>query len=191
MSAATRPTDRRLSCVVGRFQPFHVAHLELVLHALTLAESVVVGITNPDERSLRPVASSQHRHRRTANPYSYLDRARMIGAALRTEGVAPEQFDVVPFPLDPACTSYVPIGTLQLVRVYGPWEREKVALLERLGYPVLVLPGQPEGRVSGTDIRAARLAGESWRASVPSGALAVLDEVHGVAVTDHAVGAAP
>ena len=167
-----------ISCiaVTGRFQPFHLDHLELVTYALDRAERLLVGVTNPDARSLAPAAASSHRHLRSSNPFTYLERLRMIRAALNAAGVASTRYEIVPFPLDDpgVWRAYVPKGTMQLVRAFSAWERQKAAHLEAAGYPVILLQGDVEGRVSASDIRRAIARGEPWAHWVPAGVLEVL-----------------
>ena len=156
----------------GRFQPFHKDHLDLVGYGLRHGERLVIGITNPDPRSLAAVAASAHRHLASANPFSYLERQRMIHAALDTAGVPRQRYDIVPFPLDApaAWFAYIPSTAVQLVRVYSDWEREKVRQLAAGGYRLRVLPGDPAIRISGSTIRAALASSGSWRHWVPDGA---------------------
>lgn len=165
-----------LAAVTGRFQPFHVDHLSLMLHALEVADQVSVAITNPDHRSRRAEPSSPHRHLESANPFTYVERLRMITAALLRAGVPFKRFDLVPFPLDEPRTwsSYVPIHALQVVRIFSPWERDKADALERHGFPVLRLRGSIEERVSASDIRAAIAMDRPWAHLVPQGVGEVL-----------------
>ena len=114
--------------VTGRFQPFHLDHLDLVLTAASDCEQVIVGITNPDTRSLVADKASAHRHRKDANPFSYFERHAMITAALTAAGLLRTQFVIVPFPLDApeSWASYVPMHAIQLVRTFAKWENRKV-----------------------------------------------------------------
>lgn len=155
--------------VTGRFQPFHRDHAWLVDHALSLSDCLLIGITNPDVRSLVAFATSEHRHLPHANPFSYLERQQMIRAALAAAGIPSGRYEIVPFPLDSpaACSAYVPIGTPQLVRVFSEWEQTKVERLETAGYPVVVLQGDASRRVSGSRVRAALSSGEPWERWVP------------------------
>ncbi len=171
----TQPMPR-LAAVTGRFQPFHRDHLELVEHAMTLADAVVIGITNPDERSRIADGTSAHRHTDAANPFSYFDRQRIICAALLGEDFAPDTFTIVPFPLDQPQVwgDYIPTHAVQLVRTFSPWEHRKVSLLEDGGYPVEVLEGDSATRIHATEVRRAITEGQPWEHWVPEGAAAVL-----------------
>lgn len=164
--------------VTGRFQPFHVDHLALVVHALTLAEQVLICITNPDIRSLQPAPESEHRHLPGANPFTWFERLRFIEAALDHHGVAHRRYVITPFPLDAPLTwpAYVPAHTPQLVRVFSDWEREKTRRFAAADYPVIELQGDPAKRISASNIRAAMARGaDDWRHDVPAGTLSVLD----------------
>ena len=165
--------------ITGRFQPFHLDHLKLVRHGLGSSEFVVIGITNPDRRSLRPVASSAHRHRPNANPFTFWERLEIITAALLAEGVASHRFRVVPFPLDEpeVWFDYIPQDMTQLVRVFSPWENDKVTLLRDGGYAVDSIDGDPSARISASTVRSAMAAGEPWQHWLPPAVAQRLEEI--------------
>ncbi|MDJ0928265.1 MAG: cytidyltransferase [Gammaproteobacteria bacterium] len=163
--------------VTGRFQPFHYDHLELVLHALTLGKHLLIGITNPDSRSLQEQPASAHRHLDSSNPFTFFERAQMVGETLRDTGIPPDRYGIVPFPLDAPETweSYIPLHATQIVRVFSPWERDKGRQLTAAGYAVRLMDGDNSRRISASDIRHALRVGGSWRHLVPAGSRAVLD----------------
>lgn len=169
-------TDLSVAAVTGRFQPFHLQHLELVAYALELAHYVIIGVTNPDRRSLQREAASEHRHREDANPFSFFERQEMILASLNAARLDPTRYCVVPFPLDlpDLWEGYIPLDSTQVVRVFSEWEREKVRRLAAAGYPVEVLEGDPESRISATDIRDALADDKKWSHWVPAGTRQVL-----------------
>lgn len=173
MPASAGPTrEFELAIVTGRFQPFHVQHLELVRLALERTSCVIVGVTNPEPEDRRAHPASAHRHLASANPFTYAQREQAIDAALRADGVARDRYRIVPFPLDEPARwpAVAPPGTPQFVRVYSDWEREKARRFEAAGYPPVVLEGDLDTRVSGTEIRRRMASGESWEAWVPPGA---------------------
>ena len=175
MTTAVAPS-LPLVVFTGRFQPFHLDHLEMVRHALGLAERVLIGVTNADEANLIPHAASAHRHLASANPFSYQQRVQLIDAALQAETIARERYDIVPFPLDTPerWPALVAPGTPQLVRVYSDWEREKVRRFAAAGYPPLVVEGDAAKRLTATEVRRALAAGEAVPGSVPVGARELL-----------------
>ena len=165
--------------VTGRFQPFHYDHLELVLHALTLGEHLLIGITNPDSRSLQEQAASTHRHLDASNPFTFFERAQMVGRALRDAGIRASRYDIVPFPLDAPAVwpAYIPLQATQVVRVFSAWERDKARQLEAGGYEVRLIDGDTQRRISATDIREAMRRDQDWYHLVPGGTRSVLDEL--------------
>lgn len=169
----TRP--EQLGCVTGRFQPVHDQHLELVGTALQRCAHVIVAVTNPDAGARHAEPASAHRHTAAANPFGYLERAWLLGAALRGAGMA-ERTTVVPFDLTrpQVWPEYVPLRARQFVRVYSDWEREKADRLAASGYPLTVVDGDPATKLDATAVRSALASGAGWEALVPPATVPVL-----------------
>lgn len=163
------------ACVTGRFQPVHEQHLDLIGMALGRADKVVIGITNPDISARRAEVTSAHRHTSEANPFSYFERCILLHAALRAKGWH-DQVVIVPFDLTrPSCwAEYVPLQTLQVVRVFSDWEKEKSRQLRDAGYPVWEVPGDPASKLHATEIRAAMTANRDWAPLVPAATIPLL-----------------
>lgn len=166
------------ACVTGRFQPVHEQHLELVGMALARAGRVVVGVTNPDTGARRAEATSMHRHKSEANPFSFFERLTLLRAALRGKGWE-ERVMIVPFDLTrPACwPEYVPLDALQVVRIFGEWEREKARQLREAGYRVWEVSGDPTTKVHATHIRDVMTRGGDWTALVPAATVPLLRDM--------------
>lgn len=182
------PGDDRLDpwpCVVGRFQPFHRDHLSLVQQAADDGGRVIVAVTNVEMSWRVPVAESAHRHLDEANPFTYWQRVEMVLAA--TAGiVAPEQLRITPFPIhDPsAWDAYLPAATECWVRNRGPWEQEKIRLLESR-YVVHVLDEVSE-EVTGSRIRRRLAEGDaSWRDDVPPAVATLIERWQRAGWTTH------
>ncbi len=156
-------------CVHGRFQPFHNGHLEYVVRAGWRCKRLIVGITNPDPSAFREEAANVHRHEPSSNPFTYFERLLMIRDALLAEGFEARDFSLVPFPIhEPSLIShYVPKETVHFVRVYSPWEEEKVRRLRDSGSTVEVLDPGKEKRISGAEVRHLMREGLSWEHLVP------------------------
>ncbi len=159
----------------GRFQPFHVGHLEYLRLAAEQSEELVVGITNPDARSSVFEAADPARSEAAANPWSYLERYRMIQAVLREEGL--ERSPIVPFPVSDTelWSSYAPAGVTHFLRVFDAWGEAKANRLRGAGYDVVVLAAGTAKTVSGKDVRVRLAQGGDWRALVPAGVAEVID----------------
>lgn len=157
-------------CVHGRFQPFHRGHLEYALLAKERARRLLVGVTNPDPTWAAPEETNAHRHRVESNPFTYFERALMVGDSLLGEGLEAWEFSIVPFPIqNPSlCRHYVPGGAVHFVRVYSGWEEEKVRRLRAQGFAVEVLDRGKEKAVSGLEVRHLISSGLPWEHLVPA-----------------------
>jgi cytidyltransferase-like protein len=162
---AGSPTSR-WGMIHGRFQPFHLGHLEYLRAAAARSERLLVGITNPDRLHTRAEAADGARHLPEANPFSYTERLLMVTAAAEDAGIPVR---VIPFPIsEPAVwPDYVPAGTVQFLRVLSPWGAAKLERLRAGGYEVVVLEAAAGKEVSGEQVRAAMRAGGDWQALVP------------------------
>lgn len=162
-----RPTGRGM--IHGRFQPFHLGHLEYGLHAAARCDELVVGITNADPTWRRHTPESPHRASAQANPFPFWLRERLIRGALRDAGLDRDRLVIVPFPIhDPGLWDhYVPPDTRHYLRVFSPWEQRKVRELRAAGQVVEVLdPGAPK-QVTATEVRRRLREGGDWQRLVP------------------------
>ena len=73
---------------VGRFQPFHLGHLEAVRYILERVNELII-----------VVGSAQHSHT-LDNPFTAGERITMIRLALKEAGIRPDRFTVIPLPDD-------------------------------------------------------------------------------------------
>lgn len=166
-------------CVHGRFQPFHLGHLEYALLAKERCRRLLVGVTNPDPSWVDREAVNAHRHEAESNPFTYLERALMVRDSLLDEGLGAREFVVAPFPIqEPGlCRYYVPEGAMHFVRVYSEWEEEKVRRLRAHGFAVEILdPGKEKG-LSGMEIRRLIRRGFAWEHTVPTAVAPIIREV--------------
>ncbi|MBI2218410.1 MAG: nicotinate-nucleotide adenylyltransferase [Candidatus Rokubacteria bacterium] len=185
----------RFVVVHGRFQPFHLEHLAYCRLGLDRGETLVVGITNFEPDVIVPEPTSPGRHEPDANPFTYWERTLMVRDALLADGVEPERFVIVAFPIHhpDRWRHYLPWGAptrpptpprarkrpegpgpllddpmrvLHVVRVFSEWEAEKVRRLRAAGLQVDAITGTPK-RLSGRDVRARIAADDGWEGLVP------------------------
>ena len=158
----------------GRFQPFHLGHLEYLRGAAERSDEVWVGITNPDPARVKEEPSDPLRHLPESNPYTYAERLLMVKEAAADEGVA---VHVIPFPVNEPelWSAYVPDGVTQYIRHFSEWGGTKIERLRAAGYEVVVLDEGAAKEISGADVRARLRSGGDWRALVPPGVARVLD----------------
>jgi len=161
--------------VHGRFQPFHLGHLEYLRGAASRVDEIFVGITNPDPARIKPEPSDPLRHLPESNPWTYTERLLMIAEVASDEGWR-ERLHVIPFPVNEPelWPAYVPWDVVQFIRLFSDWGGTKLERLRDAGYEVVVLDEGSEKEVSGADVRAALKAGGDWERMVPPGVTAVL-----------------
>ena len=160
----------------GRFQPFHVGHLEYLEGAAQRSDEIFIGITNPDPARIRPEPSDPLRHLPESNPFSYVERLLMAKAAAGDLGLDPKRVHIIPFPVNEPelWPAYVPHGVTQFVRLFSDWGGTKLERLRDAGYEVVVLDQGVEKEVSGADVREALRSGGDWESLVPPGVARVL-----------------
>ena len=165
----------------GRFQPFHLGHLEYLQGAAARCDELWVGITNPDPARIKPEPSDPLRHLPESNPYSYAERLLMVKAAAADAEI---DVHVIPFPVNEPelWHAYVPDGVTQFIRHFSEWGGTKIERFRAAGYDVVVLDEGAEKEISGVDVRAALRGYGDWRALVPPGVARVLDGLDRVPV---------
>jgi cytidyltransferase-like protein len=163
----------------GRFQPFHLGHLEYLRGAAARSDEVWIGITNPDPMRIKPEASDPVRHLPESNPFSYAERMLMAKAAASDLGLDPAIVHVIPFPVNEPdlWPAYVPEGVTQYLRLFSDWGGTKLERLRGAGYEVVILDEGAEKQVSGADVREALRNGGDWESLVPN---AVADVIRGL-----------
>ena len=168
----------------GRFQPFHLGHLEYLRGAADRSDEVFVGITNPDPARIRPEPSDPLRHLTESNPWTYAERLLMVKAAARDLGLDLARVHVIPFPVNEPelWREYVPDGVTQFIRLFSDWGGTKLERLRAAGYEVVVLDEGAEKDVSGADVRAALRGGGDWASHVPPGVAEVIRSLERVTV---------
>lgn len=167
-----------LGCVTGRFQPVHHQHMQLFELVLERCDHLVVAVTNPDAAARHEETTSAHRHTTEANPFTYYERARLIGAAVAAKGLV-ARVTVVPFDMTRRdhWPHYVPLAARQYVRAYSEWERQKAGWLAEGGYAVTVLPGDTAAKQSSTVVRERLRTGDGWQPLVPPATVGLLREL--------------
>jgi cytidyltransferase-like protein len=160
----------------GRFQPFHIGHLEYLRGVAERCEEIFVGITNPDPERIKPEASDPLRHLPESNPFTYVDRLLMVKAAARDAEIDPARLHVIPFPVNEPelWRAYVPDDVVQFIRLFSDWGGTKLDRLREAGYEVVVLDEGASKEVSGVDVRNALKEGADWETLVPPGVAEVL-----------------
>jgi nicotinamide-nucleotide adenylyltransferase len=155
---------------VGRFQPFHLGHLEAIKRILEEVEELVVVI-----------GSAQYSHNK-ANPFTAGERLVMIWSALEEAKVDYSRVWVVPVPdvhLHMMWVSAVEGYTPKFQIVYSNEPLTKRLFMEA-GYKIKSIPFIERQLYSSTLVREKMLLGESWTTLVPKSVTDFIAEIDGV-----------
>ncbi len=155
---------------VGRFQPFHKGHLEVVKHVLKHADDLVLVI-----------GSAQYSHT-SYNPFTAGERLVMIRRALMECEIDESKVWIVPVPdihlhmlWVSAVEGYVP--KFEVVYSNEPLTRR---LFVEAGYPVKNVPFFERKIYSSTLIREKMNKGETWETLVPKSVAEFIKEIKGI-----------
>jgi len=155
---------------VGRFQPFHLGHLDAIKTVLEGVDEVVIAI-----------GSAQYSHN-YSNPFTAGERLVMIRRALQEEGVDHSRFWVVPVPdvhlhmlWVAALEGYTP--RFNVVYSNEPLTRR---LFMEAGYAVKDIRFFERKIQSSTLIREKMVKGENWTTLVPKAVADFIGEIDGV-----------
>ncbi|MCS7096019.1 MAG: nicotinamide-nucleotide adenylyltransferase [Candidatus Bathyarchaeota archaeon] len=155
---------------VGRFQPFHLGHLNVIKDILGEVDELVI-----------VVGSSQYSHR-IENPFTTGERIVMIRSALEEAGIDLRRIWIVPVPdihIHMVWVSVVEGYTPQFDAVYSnePLTRR---LFAEAGYDVRSVQYHKREVYSATEIRKRMLNDGNWEELVPKSVAEFIKEIGGV-----------
>ncbi len=153
--------------LIGRFQPFHNGHLEVVKAIATECDRMIVGI-----------GSAQLSHT-FENPFTAGERHLMISRAFHDDGL--DNFFLVPIVDINRYAIWVAhvaslVPPFQAVYTNNPLTRR---LFEEAGYEVRQAPMFNREEYSGSEVRRRIVNGEPWEHLVPQGVAETIHEVKG------------
>jgi len=155
--------------VIGRFQPFHDGHAQLVAEIVDEVDELVFGIGS---------AGDSHTVR---NPFTAGERIMMVTKAVEDidVDVATYVVPIVDIDRNAVWVSHIESmsPTFQVAYSNNPLV---VQLFEEAGYEVRQSPMFERERLEGTDIRERMLDGDDWTDRVPDVVVEVIDEANGV-----------
>lgn len=167
----------QIACIHGRFQPFHLGHVDYLQVCLQQWQQVLVGVAE-----ITPVRLSfpgvEHRNRPSANPLTYLERTIIIRECGRNLGISDSRIEFIPFPIDEPSTlpNIFPRHVACVTTRLYDWNDEKIRRLKNEGYSVHVLEQCQKVPFDGSKIRALIRSGDdSWRAMVNPAVAHLLD----------------
>lgn len=156
------------SLIIGRFQPLHNGHMEVIRKCATESENLTIGI-----------GSAQYSHE-PGNPFTAGERYLMIEDALKDENI--DNYCIVPVEdlnRYSVWVSHVESMSPPFSRVYSnnPFTRR---LFEEAGYELKDSPLYSRDVYSGTEVRFRMVNDLDWRSLVPVAVADVIDDIDGV-----------
>jgi cytidyltransferase-like protein len=157
-----QPSRQQQGAVHGRFQPLHNGHLTYIRAARERCSFLWVGLTQFLLSDLREVqGAGTHRSARGDNPLTFHERYCMMRDVLVDDGLPPESFAIVPFPLErpEILNEFIPTTVPMYTTICEAWSTVKIRLLEERGYTIVVLSEGPK-EASGQEVRRLIAAGD-------------------------------
>ena len=151
--------------LIGRFQPFHLGHLDAVLFALSRTENLFIGI------------GSSNKSNETRNPFSAKERREMIISSVESSMADRIKIFDIPdvgdhekwtFEIDKIMPKYDVIFTN---------DEFTKTLFEKREMNVVPVVLKDREKFSGTNIRQLIADDENWQDLVPRGTKKVLDKI--------------
>ena len=167
--------DKLRGLLVGRLQPIHEGHMDVIKRILGEVDEVVIGI-----------GSAQLSHT-LKDPFTAGERTMMINKALTEHGIPPSSYYITPIQ-DVECNS---LWVAQVEMLTPPFEivYSGNSLVQRLfleaEYKVTEPPLFNREIYSGTEVRRRMLIGEDWESLVPKSVSEVIAEIEGVPRIKH------
>jgi len=160
----------QIGVIVGRFQPFHNGHLQLIQTILSEVNFLKIGI-----------GSSQYSNT-MYNPFSYDERKEFIIQSLNSENVDPDLYDIYPIPDLHNMKKWVAqvldvFGNFNIFYSNNDWIRQ---LLKKSGKKVGIKHIFDFKRFNGTYIRQMICDNESIQNLVPTSVISYLIKIDGI-----------
>jgi nicotinamide-nucleotide adenylyltransferase len=147
----------RVGLLIGRFQPFHLGHLEAVRYALKRVDYLYV-----------VVGSAQRSHERD-NPFTAGERISMIKSALDGNGVDPSKWMAIPIADADSHSTWVSTVVSMVPKFDVVFTNDALTFLlfNEDGTEVRAVPYLERSRYSATNVRDRILERKDWESLVP------------------------
>ncbi|MDP3013170.1 MAG: nicotinamide-nucleotide adenylyltransferase [Candidatus Subteraquimicrobiales bacterium] len=156
--------------LMGRLQPVHEGHLQVIKIILEEVDEVIIGI-----------GSAQLSHT-VKDPFTAGERVMMLSKSLEENDIPASRYYILPIQ-DIACNSvwvaHVEMLTPPFNKVYTGNPLVQRLFLET-GYPVEEPPLFNRESYSGTEVRRRMLTDEDWQSLLPASVVKVIEEINGV-----------
>ena len=162
--------DKVRGILIGRMQPVHNWHMEVIKRILEEVDEIVIGI-----------GSAQLSHE-VKDPFTAGERVLMMTQALAEIDVDPSRYYIIPMQdinFNAIWASHVKMLTPPFSIVYSGNPLVKQLFAEE-GYEVRQPPLYDRIHLSGTEVRRRILENENWQELVPKATVNLLREIDGI-----------
>ena len=151
--------------LIGRFQPFHLGHLDAVLFGLSRAENLFICI------------GSSNKSNESRNPFSAKERREMIASSIEPSMTDRIKIFDIPDVGDHEKWTFEIDKTVPKYDVVFTNDEFTKTLFEKRGMNVIPVVLKDREKFSGTSIRQLIVDGKNWQDLVPYGTKKVLDTI--------------
>ena len=156
-----------ITLFIGRFQPFHLGHLQDIRFASIFSDKIKVGIGSSNEENT------------IDNPFSFIERKEMIENTVRKE-ISDLNYDILSIPDIHDDTLWIKhvqniVGEFDILFTGNPKVKELALEKEINVRDVTLFRG-----ISGNQIRKSILKGRNWQEYVPSEVSSFIKKIEGV-----------
>ena len=156
--------------LIGRMQPVHNGHMEVIKQILTEVDEIIIGI-----------GSAQLSHE-PKDPFTAGERVVMINQALAESDVDPSRYYIIPMQdinFNAIWAAHVAMLTPPFDIVYSGNPLVK-QLFKEAGYEVRQPPLYDRLHLSGTEVRRRIINDDNWQELVPDATVELIDEINGI-----------
>jgi nicotinamide-nucleotide adenylyltransferase len=152
---------------LGRFQPYHLGHHEVLKQISKEVDEIIIGI-----------GSAQKSHE-IENPFTAGERVLMVSSALLEFGIKHYVIPIEDIQRNSLWVSHVKsmVPSFEIAYTNNPLVIE---LLSEAGIKVKQSPLFKRNNYSGTEIRRSMLRGEKWEQFVPDMVVEIIKQIDGV-----------
>ncbi|MEM1514870.1 MAG: nicotinamide-nucleotide adenylyltransferase [Candidatus Bathyarchaeia archaeon] len=155
---------------IGRFQPFHLGHLEAIKYILNNTKEIII-----------VVGSSQESHT-LENPFTAGERIYMVRSALNEMGIDPSRYYIIPvtdLDIHSLWVSHVCSHVPKFDVVYSNEPLTRRLFIES-GFKVESIPFYRRDVCSATEIRRRMLLNLNWEELLPKSVATYIKEINGI-----------
>jgi len=161
--------------LVGRMQPIHNGHLEVIKKTLEDVDEIIIGI-----------GSAQLSHS-IKDPFTAGERIVMLSYALSENNIDSSNYYIIPFVdilMNAVWVSHIKMLTPPFEKVFSgnPLVQQ---LFKEEGYDVVVPPLFNRTELSGTEVRKRMLNNGDWESLVPNSVVDIINKINGIERIKH------